>query len=138
MHRGTVAALHHLRTVLIRGRLHPAHPVSIALRRSVQGSCTSAQHSDPLVSPQQQCSGGLKAFACVGCRYRALAGLAIRALRLDAHLTLLYHLSRLPRGQWAPGTDNPSDVEDCLGVRMFVGLGLQGSGGLIAHHAALT
>ncbi|KAK9811074.1 hypothetical protein WJX73_000162 [Symbiochloris irregularis] len=49
-------------------------------------------------------------------QYKALAGMAIRALRLDAHLTLLYYLSRLPRGQWAPGTDNPSDVEDCLGA----------------------
>ena len=48
------------------------------------------------------------------CRYRALAGQAVRALRLDAHLTLLHHLARLPRGHWTPEADSPQDVEDCI------------------------
>ena len=50
----------------------------------------------------------------MSCRYRALAGQAVRALRLDMLLTLLHHLVELPRGQWLPEVDSAQDVDECI------------------------
>lgn len=50
------------------------------------------------------------------CRHRSLAGQSLRALRLDMHLLVIYHLANLSKGNYVCESAEAQDVEECIGA----------------------
>ena len=50
------------------------------------------------------------------CRYRAVAGQCLRALRIEMHVLTMYHLQDLAQSTYACEEDESRDVDDCIGA----------------------